>query len=410
MPTAPEPNGFEFRPHTSEEASDGAALMKYVFAGENEPGDNEPDSPVIPEWTQCAFDGSSLVAMSAAFPFVVRVNGKTVAMHGVTSVGTDPAYRRRGLVRRLITDLLHRGRDEGFAGSILLASMGAIYQRFGYGLASNITDYRFDPRMAALQFPMAIDGQTRRVAIDDALPIVKHVFREYVKDKNMMALRADVTWNLLLGLAGKNKPEFVVHYDGEDQPDAYCVYSMTSFDRDDAGPNQELTITDFYYTSMSGYRALWEYICAHDLVGRVVWGSVPEDDPAPGILLEPRCLNQRLGDGLWFRVIDIEQMLKGRGYDCEGDLTIGIEGDDICPWNNGSYRLSVAAGEASVEATTSKPDLVCSVQGVASLLAGYGSATWLHRNGRLTARDELTLSQGDRLFATRYRPHLSFGF
>jgi predicted acetyltransferase len=401
-------SSFEFRPYKEEEADSFQSLMNYVFAGD--PSENEPPPPLLPAWSQCAFDGSQLVSSSGAYPFVVRVNGKTMPMHGVTAVGSDPAYRRRGLVRQLITDLLHRGKEEGCAGSILLASMGAIYQRFGYGLASTQAHYSFDPRVASFQFDQEIEGRTRRLAIDEALPVAKHVFKAYAKDKNMMALRADVTWNILLGTEGKQKPFFVAHYNASDEPDAYCVYATKDIERDEAGPSQELEIRDFYYSSVTGYRAIWQFLCAHDLVARIVWGNVAEDDPATGILLEPRCLNRSTSDGLWLRVIDAEQMLGARGYDCDGELVLEVHGDDLCEWNNGSYRLQVKEGETSVEATTASSDLVCSTQGLASLLSGHSSATWLHRNGRLQAADVETLVQYDRLFASRYRPDLSFGF
>jgi len=125
--------GFTFRPGNEGEMDAFHRLAQYVFA--DPPQEDNPPPPIQPDWTRCAFDADRLAAISGAYPFIVRLNGKTAPIAGVTAVGTEPEYRRRGLVRRLITDLLHRARDEGQVGSILLASMGAIYQRFGYGLA-----------------------------------------------------------------------------------------------------------------------------------------------------------------------------------------------------------------------------------------------------------------------------------
>jgi predicted acetyltransferase len=404
------PEEFEFRPFVAEEASAFQSHLNYMFASDETEDLPDPTDAIIPEWSHCAFHGEHLAATSAAFPFVVRVNGNTLPMQGVTMVGTDPAYRRQGLVRKLITDLLHRAYEEGMAASILLASMGAIYQRFGYGLASHVTDYRFDPRNAQLQFEIPDQGRTSRMPIADALPVLNHVFKKYVKDKNMMALRADVTWNLILNLSAKVKPAFAVHYDENDEPDAYCVYKTSLYDRDDFGPDQELTVMDFYSTTICGYRAMWQFICSHDLVGKVIWSNVPEDDPAPGILLDPRCLNRRVQDGLWLRIVDVEKLLAGRRYDVDAGVTIEVRDDDLCEWNNGRYRLECTSGQVSLATTTASPDLTCSVQGVASLVSGCLSPTLLHRNGRIAASDPAKLPQWDRLFMTQYRPHLSFGF
>ena len=51
-------------------------------------------------------------------------------------VGTLPEFRRRGLLRQVMTRAIGEQRDRGQALAMLWASMGAIYQRYGYGLAS----------------------------------------------------------------------------------------------------------------------------------------------------------------------------------------------------------------------------------------------------------------------------------
>ncbi|MEM7366003.1 MAG: GNAT family N-acetyltransferase [Pseudomonadota bacterium] len=95
---------FEFRPYTNDELGAFDALQRYVFGNTEPVPESGPQTTLQPEWSQCAFHDGSIVASSAAYPFIVRMNGPTVTMHGVTAVGTDPAYRRRGLVRRMITD------------------------------------------------------------------------------------------------------------------------------------------------------------------------------------------------------------------------------------------------------------------------------------------------------------------
>src|SRR6185369_3145991 len=91
---------------------------------------------------------------------------------------------------------------------------------------------------------------------------------------------------------------------------------------------------------MDAYRGMWEFIRRHDLVGRVeMRGAVPEDDPAPDLLLEPRMLNRRTSDGIWLRVVDLEAALPKRPYGARGELTLRLEGDDVCPWNNGTYLM-----------------------------------------------------------------------
>jgi len=403
------PQGFEFRCAKADEMPQFHRVASYVFA--SPPTGDDPPSPLDPSWTQCAFKDEKIVAISGAFPLTVRLDGKTAKVHGIHAVGTEPAFRRKGLVRRLITDLLHRGKEEGQVGSMLLASMGAIYQRFGYGLASRVVSYEFDPREAELQFPLEVTGRMERMNKADAMPHVVEVFGSYSQDRNLLALRHEVVWENLLSGVEKDKAYCAVHFDDNARADGYCIYSTRWSEGRRSGPPQDLNISDLAYTSMNGYRGIWEYIRSHDLVGRVSWGNVPEDDLAEGILLEPRCLHKTSRDGLWFRVIDVAGLLAARGYSIDGDVTLAVEGDELCPWNNGSYALSVRDGKGVVTSGKGgEPDIVCSVNGLASLVTGYADPRWLDRIGRLGAGDPSRLDFHNQLFSTRHRPALSFAF
>lgn len=400
---------FEFRPANDNEMAEFRRVESYVFA--SPPQQDAPPSPLRPEWTQCAFAGEEMAAVSGAYPFVVRLNGNTAQVHGVTAVGTEPRFRRRGLVRRLVTDLLHRAKDEGCVGSMLLASMGAIYQRFGYGLGSYNVFYRFDPRMAEFEQRIEPRGECRRMSKDEAIEYVRAVYKSYEADRNLTALRSQPVWDRLFQQVAKSQAHCVVHFDDEANADAYCLYSTKWVDRIDGHPPQELVISDFAYADENGYRGIWQHLLAHDLVGTVVWNNLPEDDPAPGMLLEPRCLNRRTLDGLWFRVVDARGMLQARGYDVDGSVTLAVEHDRLCPWNNGRWTLAVSGGEAEVLAGKNREaDLICSVNGLASLATGFASASWLERTGRVKVNDRARLGAIDALFATRHRPSMSFGF
>jgi len=400
---------FEFRSATAEEMNQFHRIASYVFA--NPPTGEDPPSRLDPDWSHCAFKDGKMAAISGTYPFLVPLNGKIAKVHGVTAVGTEPAFRRMGLIRRLTTDLLHRGKEEGQVASMLLASMGAIYQRFGYGLGSRAMSYEFDPREAEFQFSVTVKGYMRRMKKEDALPMVRGIFETYAKDRNLLALRHDVVWEDYFSDVEKDKSYCAVHFDGHGNPDGYCFYTTRWSQGRNAGPPQDLTISDLAYTSMDGYRGLWQYIRSHDLVGRVFWGNVPEDDPACGILLEPRCLHARLSDSLWFRVIDVADILAARHYDVDGDIVIGVEGDDLCDWNNGAYALHARNGEGEVTSAKGKePDIVCSINGLASLATGFADMEWLARIGRIRISNTSKLEHDDRLFKTRYRPSLSFGF
>ena len=380
-------------------------LTGYAFANNEQRQEPEP-SPLRAEQSLCAFDGDRMVASSGAFDFKMRFNGRTVPADGVTMVSADPGYRRRGIVRQLITGLLHRARRNGVPVSILWASMGAIYQRFGYGLGSSSVSYDIPRRYIAFQFGDRAPGTVRLLEHETALPLVQEIYRGYSGAANGMLHRAPEYWQIMLRREQGQHSYVGVYFDASDVPRGYCLYRTKWQEDGSFEPSQVMDVFDLAWLDMEAYRGLWEYFAGHDLVNRVRLTHVPEDDPAPNLFLEPRMLQRKVWDGIWLRIVDVEHALTARGYDYPGEAVIEVVEDDICDWNNGQYRITTGGDAVSVERVhgVREPDIVTRPDALASLLMGQARASDLARMERLTmaARDrEAAL---DALFSTRRRP------
>ena len=401
---------FEFRPAAKDEMAELFRLGAYVFASNEQ--QEEDDAPLQPEWTLAAFHGGRVVASSGGFPFKMRMNGRGVLADGVTAVGTDPGFRRRGLVRRLISDRLSLAHENAQPVAILWASMGAIYQRFGYGLATTQVQYAFDPRFAEFQFGDRPQGYTRRLEKDDAVPVVSRIYRAFIEPRNLLLHRAPVLWDIPFRVREGRRNHCAVHYAESGEADGYVFYNVKSLEQasDDAPSDQELQVADFVWRDMNGYRGLWEFVRSHDLVGKVTTNFAAEDDPAPHMLLEPRMLQRRTSDGIWLRVVDAAAALAGRGYDFAGEATLAIDEDLECPWNVGAYRFATDATQAEAEKAKVEAEIRLTPAALASLLAGHAALSQLVRVGRASVKNEKRLPELDALFSTRYRPHCMNGF
>ena len=85
-----------------------------------------------------AWDGDRCVGNVAAFRFDSTVpGGAQVPTAGVTRVGVLPTHTRRGVLTRLMHRLLAESRERGNVLATLHASETPIYQRFGFGLATD---------------------------------------------------------------------------------------------------------------------------------------------------------------------------------------------------------------------------------------------------------------------------------
>jgi predicted acetyltransferase len=403
--------GVEIRPCRDQaEMAEYGRIVSYVFASTE--GMDEELSTTLPEWTMCAFVEGRMAGTLGMFPFTVRLNGAPVHMGGVTAVGTLPAFRRQGLLRKMMTSAFEVMRERRQAYAILWASMGAIYQRFGYGLASTQVRYDFDPRYAGFNDSRPVEGTVEMLAKDEAFDIIKPLYIEYATPRNLHIHRAVPLWQMsTLRPPKKDQPLYIGVYRNVDgQPRGYVVYSTNEEPQREPGPGQKLAINDFIALDMEAYRGLWEYIRRHDLVGRVEMHGVPEDDPAPNLLLEPRMLNRRTSDEIWMRVIDVEQAIPQRPYGSRGELTFAVEGDDICPWNAGTYLMETDGQSTTVSRTERPAQLRMSPNTLAALLAGHRSATFHQRAGTLSASDPASVKLADALFRTEYAPHCPNGF
>ena len=385
-------------------------IISYVFASSD--GVEEEVANTLPEWTTCAWVDGAMAATLGAFPFTTRLNGSPIPVGGVTAVGTLPGYRRQGLLRSIMSQALATMREREQPLAILWASMGAIYQRFGYGLASTQVQYSFDPRFAAFREDATATGHVELLGSpEDALPLLKQVYIQWATPRNLCLHRSTALWRASnLRPRKKDAPVYcAVYRDATGDTRGHVVYTTEEKPANEPGPDQVLTVQDYIALDSHAYRGLWDYLRRHDLVRRVeMHGS--EDDPVPSLLLEPRMLNARLGDAIWMRVVDVERALPRRPYGTRGELTIAVEGDGMCPWNVGTYLLETDGPTAEVTRVERPADITISPNVLASLLAGHRSATYFRRAGMLEARDEASLRTADALFRTEYAPHCPNGF
>ncbi|MGI8926143.1 MAG: GNAT family N-acetyltransferase [Tepidiformaceae bacterium] len=391
-------------------------IVSYVFASNEREDVSEELASTQPEWTTCAFVDGRMATTLGAFPFTVRLNGAPVPMAGVTAVGTLPQYRRQGLLRRVMDAAFDQMHERGQPFAILWASMGAIYQRFGYGLASEQSVYSFDPRFAGFEREAPVAGTITLESRDDAYPIMKQNYIEHATPRNLMIHRAAALWEAaVLRPAKKGYPVYhAIYRDQSGNARGHVVYRTEDGDGGAdfrPGPGQTLNVRDYIALDLDAYRALWNFVRGHDLVGRVrMWNALPPDDAAQDLLLEPRMLERRTLDGIWMRVIDVEAGLPRRPYGARGELTFTIAGDEMCDWNNGTYLLETDGTTTEVQRRERAPDLVMPVATLATLVSGLRTATHMSRIGKLEAASPEALERADALFRTTYLPHCPDGF
>ncbi len=397
----------EIRPASAAEMAQLGILGGYVYGGSFGDGpDNVIATANRPEWTLCAFVDGKLASSFGNIPFTMRANGKAVKLAGVSIVGTQPEYRRQGLVRRIHTRAFGGMRDAGQSVAALWASQAAIYQRYGYAMGTVCRRYAIDTVDICFYDGDDGSGRVERIDLDSAYDIIKGIYIDFVAERTGYLHRAKALWlqNALEPVAADGPLWVAACYDADGKARGYVVYTLRAGRVEHRARDQELVVRDLAWLDADAYRSLWSFIARHDLVGRVRWNDAPADDPGLELLLEPRLLNASDREGVWYRIVDAPAALAGRGYDVESTLAIGIESDPLAPWNDGVWRLETGTDGAHAQATAAVADIRVSAKALASLWSGCRSATQLAAWGLLEGSRQ-ALACADSLFRTRHAPH-----
>jgi len=312
--------------------------------------------------TLCAFDGDLLVGSTAACSFTMTVPGGPMPVAGVTGVAVLPSHRRKGILRSLMTRQLADLHEGGESVAALYASEAAIYGRFGYGRAADAMFFRI-PKHGSAYGPHAPADPRLRIRVArpaDVRGDLEKVFAEVQPTRPGLYARSPAFWNLVL-----RDDEYARRGDGplrcvlaEDDggPRGYALFrAKESWDDHDL-PQGEVRLKELFAVDPAAYATVWRSVLDRDLCVRVVAWSRPVDDPLIHLLAEPRQLHAGWRDDLWVRLVDVGPALAARAYSAPVDVVLQVR-DEVCPWNEGRWRLAADGAGATCERTTDPADL-----------------------------------------------------
>jgi len=413
MDAAAAADRYPIRTATVETVEAFVAPLNHAFADVLDPADGERRT-WEPDRIIAAFDGGEPVSTAGALTFRLSVPGGEAAAAGVTLVGVSPSHRRRGILRSMMRHQLDDIHARGEPLAILWASEGAIYQRFGYGLATLNGTFEIERAGAVFARPASAEGTVRLVDIETAMGILPALYDRVRVETPGMVGRSETWWRWITlrdtdQMRSANGMKFLAVYEADGQVEGTAVYRVKP-DWDDRGPNGRLVAQEVLATTPRATRDLWAWLFDVDLVRlvRAVRGPVPH--PLQLLLAEPRRLGFTIGDAIWLRVVDVPAALAARTYGRPGTLVLEVR-DGFCPWNAGRWRLDAAEdGRGTVERTTAVPDLTLDATDLGATYLGTFRFSELARVGRVVENTAGALLRADALFASARAPWCSTMF
>lgn len=337
------------------------------------------------------------VATYASFDKSLNTGSELLPLRMITDVTTSPAHRRRGLLRRLITDDLADAVAAGVPMAALTASEGTIYGRWGFGVATFNDTVEVDtgPRFALRD--VTDPGRVELLEPKAAWPHVKAV-----ADRFHATRRGSVEWpaqyeDIHTGTfdfeeGGPDKKLWAaVHLDASDEVDGFVIFKHDGRD----GDKRKLKVTEMLGLTPVAQLALWSFLAGIDLTNHVTHGVADPDDPLPWALRDINAVKLTgRSEFLWLRVLDVARSLAARPWAGDGEIVIAVA--DPLGHASGTYAVRTAGGRAEVtrisadlaDGAGAGADLTVDAETLATLYLSTVPVAQLHAAGRIAGEAE----------------------
>jgi predicted acetyltransferase len=297
-----------------------------------------------------------------------------------------------------------RARDEPAA--ILTASEGAIYTRFGYGVATWRLGLTAERARIAFARPDDDEGTTRLVSREDAEIACPEIYDRARRTRAGMVTRPDFWWPQVFWeyIVGRAKASFVaIHPAAQGRADGYVVYEIGG-DWSGGLPDRRLSIIDMQAESPATWISLWRYAFGIDLIGTVAASNLPIDDPLRHVVVDSRRVRvDYVNDHLWLAPLDPLGVLSARSYAVSGRVVVEVHAPD---GTRSLVAVEVGDDGTSCVATTEPPDLVCDSRVLGMCALGGNRWSELADAGRLDVRRPEVLTLADAMFLATPAPAL----
>ncbi len=353
-----------------------------------------------------AFDRGAIVATLQSFPTTLTVpGGAAITVGALTAVSCRATHRRQGLLTQMIGDDLRSSRERGEVADILIAAEYPIYGRFGYGPATQRTEWELDSKAAT--FVAAGSGSVEFVDNDTFRKDGPAIFDHVRRHRPGMIGRDDFDWDVKADL--KRRPEDkpwqgfrLLCRDDDGVAQGYATYTVK--DRwTDFRPNSTVEVAELCATSPAAEARLWRFLAELDLMVTVKAPDRPVDELLPWLLTDGRVAKQTAcNDFLWVRPLDVAALLTARTYTATGRVVIEVVDEQGLA--SGTYAVDASPDGATCTTTSDAADLTMPAGALGAVSLGGPPLATLHAAGWLDEHTPGSVTVAGNLFASPVAP------
>ena len=349
-------------------------------------------------------EDGELVATGAILRRELTVPGATLPVAGVSGIGVVAGHTRRGHMGKIMRRLLDDAHEAGETVASLWASEGAIYGRYGFGLATRSMRYDLQVDRVALRADAPVpEAPVQTLEPAAALERIRPFYDRVRTGIPGMLDRPGAWWEKRIHDPEHNRdgagPLRAAVQPGPDgEPAGYALFAAKA-GWDDHGPAGSVTVRELVAETPEAHAGLWRFLLGLDLVRTLQWRLAPDHAPLVHLAAGNDAINRRAGDGLFVRLLDVDAALSARTYATGADLVLEVD-DPSCPWNTGRHRLR----DGRCEPTDDPADLALGAEALGAIYLGGTPLTALAGAGRVRELREGALAEAATAFRGTVEP------
>ena len=322
------------------------------------------------DWAWGVFEKTKLLAGMFEVDYLMRFDGHSVKMSGISGVGTLPEARKGGHIRHIFEKLLPQARENGVVFSNLCPFSHDFYRKFGYEIAcarKNISIPTGDLS------EIKSTGQFIHILPGDDTSALAQVHSAYISNINHGIHRNYWPDNRAWKLFTREDPYTSGTYlylwkDENGDPRSYIRYKDIMEEGD-----HNMSVTELAFIDKKGlYGALGIISGLAAQFENFKW-MMPTFIDAADFIGDAWSLEQNINPRDMTRVVNVKTALElMRRPKSEGEYIIEVKDGNI-ETNSGKYLVQFGAQGTQVLMTKRDADIACDIHTLSQLVTGYRS-------------------------------------
>ncbi|MFW6075543.1 MAG: GNAT family N-acetyltransferase [Chloroflexota bacterium] len=339
---------------------------------------------------------SEVCGIARAEPAGQYFGGRRVSSAGITSVAVGVRFRKQGIARRLLGDVLREQRDQGVSLAALYPSSPTLYRGLGFEVAGT----RFTYSTTVMDGKtMPDDGSLDSVWSewsDSMLAEISECYEEFASHRNGVLSRERSWWDQFITYAGVSGPLYCFRvYDGS----RLVGYALCSHEPADGRTPYDfwVHVRDIAYLTGNAAATLVSFLTSQWPYQRGVSWPGPPADPLFRVFASSVVAVESSYPWM-LRILNLQSALEDRGYPAGASASTALAvSDPLLPENSRRVRIEVSEGRACVSDTRENAAAV-DVGTLAAIYTGWLSPRDASRLGLLEGAQEDHLANLELMF------------